>query len=46
MSENGEIYTAAGTDGKDKFHLCIWTIPNCYLSIYSYMLIIIYETNI
>ena len=34
MSENGEIYTAgnkfytaAGTDGMDKFHLCSdWTI--------------------
>ena len=22
MCENGEIYTAASTDGTDKFHLC------------------------
>ena len=40
MSENGEIYTAgnkfytpAGTDGMDKFHLCITVIkitPNIW----------------
>ena len=34
MSENGEIYTAgkkfytpAGTDGMNKFHLCLQTVP-------------------
>ena len=29
LSENGEIYTAAGTDGMDKFHL--WVLVQVHL---------------